>query len=138
MLLFCPSCSNVLNISTVSPEDIANAGNHRLECLTCPYQYILQARYYERKTFTHKEREDMFGGKGQWDNAQRARVQCTKDGCDGDEAAYYQVQIRSADEPMTSFYKVSLCALPGEGFLFYGVRFLLGGMRLMTWVVHDL
>ncbi|TVY50250.1 DNA-directed RNA polymerase III subunit RPC10, partial [Lachnellula cervina] len=88
-----------------SPDDIPNAGNHRLECLTCPYQYILQARYYERKTFTHKEREDMFGGKGQWDNAQRASVQCTKEGCDGDVAAYYQVQIRSADEPMTSFYK---------------------------------
>ena len=49
----------------------------------------------------------MFGGKGQWDNAQRASMQCPKEGCDGDEAAYYQVQIRSADEPMTSFYKVS-------------------------------
>lgn len=68
---------------------------------------MLAARYYERKTFTHKEREDMFGGAAQWDNAQKGSVQCPKEGCDGLEAAYYQVQIRSADEPMTSFYKVS-------------------------------
>ena len=33
-------------------------------------------------------------------------MQCPKDGCDGEEAAFFQVQIRSADEPMTGFYKV--------------------------------
>ena len=35
-------------------------------------------------------------------------MQCPKEGCEGEEAAYFQVQIRSADEPMTSFYKVSV------------------------------
>lgn len=49
----------------------------------------------------------MFGGPGAWDNAQKGQVQCPREGCDGDEAAFFQVQIRSADEPMTSFYKVS-------------------------------
>lgn len=34
-------------------------------------------------------------------------MQCPKEGCEGTEAAYFQVQIRSADEPMTSFFKVS-------------------------------
>lgn len=48
----------------------------------------------------------MFGGPGAWDNAQKGRVQCPREGCNGNEAAYFQVQIRSADEPMTSFYKV--------------------------------
>jgi len=33
-------------------------------------------------------------------------VQCTRDGCDNAQASFYQVQIRSADEPMTTFYKV--------------------------------
>ncbi|TVY52627.1 DNA-directed RNA polymerase III subunit RPC10, partial [Lachnellula suecica] len=98
MLLFCPSCSNVLNISEVPAHDEAHAGDHRLQCMTCPYQYILTKRYYERKTFTHKEKEDMFGGKEQWDNAQKANMQCPKEHCDGSEAAFYQVQIRSADE----------------------------------------
>jgi len=49
----------------------------------------------------------VFGGPGAWDNAQKAPVQCPKEGCGGEEAAYFQVQIRSADEPMTSFFKVS-------------------------------
>ena len=49
----------------------------------------------------------MFGGPGAWDNAQKQKTQCPKEDCGGMEAAYFQVQIRSADEPMTSFYKVS-------------------------------
>jgi len=115
MLLFCPSCSNVLTVSpvpaTVSPSDpTADAtGLNRLECLTCPYQYLLTKRYYERKTFTRPEREDVFGGPGAWDNAQKGEVQCPQEGCNGQEAAFFQVQIRSADEPMTSFYKCMTC-----------------------------
>lgn len=54
-----------------------------------------------------KEIEDVFGGPGAWDNAQKGETQCVKEGCNGTEAAYFQVQIRSADEPMTTFYKVS-------------------------------
>jgi Transcription factor S-II (TFIIS) len=50
----------------------------------------------------------VFGGPGAWDNADKAKMQCPRDGCDGEEAAFFQVQIRSADEPMTGFYKVSL------------------------------
>jgi len=81
---------------------------NRRECLSCPYQYLLTKRYFERKTFVRQEREDVFGGPGAWDNAQKQQgVQCPREGCEGEEAAYFQVQIRSADEPMTSFYKVS-------------------------------
>jgi DNA-directed RNA polymerase III subunit RPC11 len=105
----CPSCSNVLTVSTTTVDSSSEGGpSNRLECLTCPYQYILTKRFYERKTFMRKEREDVFGGPGAWDNAQKAKMQCPKEGCNGDEAAFFQVQIRSADEPMTGFYKVSL------------------------------
>ncbi len=83
---------------------------NRLECNTCPYQYILTKKFYERKEFARKEREDVFGGPGAWDNADKMEVQCPKDGCDGALAAFFQVQIRSADEPMTSFYKVRALA----------------------------
>ena len=63
-----------------------------------------------------KEREDVYGGPGAWDNAPKAAVQCTDAACNGTEAAYYQVQIRSADEPMTSFYKVGfVCLCAAEG-----------------------
>ncbi|CZR51497.1 probable DNA-directed RNA polymerase III subunit C11 [Phialocephala subalpina] len=108
MLLFCPSCSNVLTVSqTASPED--NSPVNRLECQTCPYQYIITKRYFERKNFARKEREDVFGGPGAWDNADKMQVQCPKEECDGSVAAFFQVQIRSADEPMTAFYKCMTC-----------------------------
>ncbi len=108
--IVCPSCSNVLTVSstTIDGEGGGQEPVNRLECQTCPYQYVLTKRYFERKTFVRKEREDVFGGPGAWDNADKAKMQCPKDGCDGDEAAFFQVQIRSADEPMTGFYKVSL------------------------------
>lgn len=48
-------------------------------------------------------------------------MQCPKEGCDGDEAAFYQVQIRSADEPMTGFYRVSFVVLFGAGNVANGV-----------------
>ena len=50
----------------------------------------------------------MFGGPDEFKNAPKQAVQCTKQECPGMEAAWYQVQIRSADEPMTTFYQVSL------------------------------
>lgn len=61
---------------------------------------------YSRRYFKKKEREDVFGGPEAWANADKTAVQCSTGTCEGKEAAFYQVQIRSADEPMTSFYKV--------------------------------
>ena len=85
-----------------SPE----TGRNRLECRTCPYQCAIEAPLFSRRTFKRKEREDVFGGPGAWDNADKTAAQCPATGCDGAEAAFYQIQIRSADEPMTSFFKV--------------------------------
>ncbi|RYP48156.1 hypothetical protein DL769_011239 [Monosporascus sp. CRB-8-3] len=104
MLLFCPHCSNIL---TVSPSP--DTGRNRLECRTCPYQCAIEAPLFSRRTFKKKEREDVFGGPGAWDNADKTRVQCPASGCNGNEAAFYQIQIRSADEPMTSFFKCMSC-----------------------------
>lgn len=81
-------------------------GLNRLECRTCPYEYAINEPLYSRRVFHRKEREDVFGGPGAWDNAQKGKAQCPAEGCDGEEAAFFQVQIRSADEPMTSFFKV--------------------------------
>jgi len=47
------------------------------------------------------------GGEGSWDNVDNTEAQCPVEDCDGDRAYFYMVQIRSADEPMTTFYKVS-------------------------------
>ena len=37
----------------------------------------------------------------------RRPVNCKEEKCENREAYFRQVQIRSADEPMTTFYKVS-------------------------------
>ncbi|EON95948.1 putative dna-directed rna polymerase iii subunit rpc10 protein [Phaeoacremonium minimum UCRPA7] len=103
MLLFCPTCANILTVSAMA------TGNNRLECRTCPYEFAISEPLYSRREFTRKEKEDVFGGPGAWDNAQKHTVQCPAEDCDGNEAAYFQVQIRSADEPMTTFYKCMKC-----------------------------
>ena len=49
----------------------------------------------------------MIGGKDAWNDANKTTVQCPNGECNGREAAFYSVQIRSADEPSTNFFRVS-------------------------------
>ncbi|KAM7205282.1 hypothetical protein V8F33_001113 [Rhypophila sp. PSN 637] len=102
-ILFCPHCANLLILSRME------TGSNRLECRTCPYEHPIDRPIFSRKNFTRKEKEDVFGGPKAWENAQKGRVQCDSNSCNGMEAAYFQVQIRSADEPMTTFYKCMTC-----------------------------
>jgi DNA-directed RNA polymerase III subunit RPC11 len=47
--------------------------------------------------------------------ADKETVQCPNEKCRNHEAYWYQLQIRSADEPMTAFYKVRrVLALPNS------------------------
>jgi len=109
MLLFCPVCSNTLTVSRTPADDIHIHGVNRLECRTCPYQFVLDKRYYERRYMKRKEVEDVMGGAGAWDNVDQTDTQCPAENCGGDRAFFYQVQIRSADEPMTTFLKCTKC-----------------------------
>ncbi|KAI9856215.1 MAG: RNA polymerase III C11 subunit [Vezdaea acicularis] len=103
MLVFCPACSNALTVT--STEEVPP--QNRLECRTCPYQFIIDKRYYERRYFPRKEDDDVLGGEGSWDNVDKQDdVPCPSESCSNREAYFYQVQIRSADEPMTTFYRV--------------------------------
>jgi DNA-directed RNA polymerase subunit M/transcription elongation factor TFIIS len=72
----CPSCSNMLTISTLkhhelAPSDQVHAGKNRFECRTCPYQMILDRRYYERKNMETKAAEDVLGGADSWKNVDK-------------------------------------------------------------------
>lgn len=62
--------------------------------------------YHRRKT-DRKEIDDVLGGQGSWDNVDQTRTQCPT--CGHDKAYFFQLQIRSADEPMTTFYKCVNC-----------------------------
>ncbi|RMY64923.1 hypothetical protein D0862_15301 [Hortaea werneckii] len=73
MLLFCPSCSNMLIISTIPHDhDGTHGGKNRFECRTCPYQMILDRKYYERKNMDLKGAEDVLGGADSWKNVDQA------------------------------------------------------------------
>ncbi|KAL9043014.1 MAG: hypothetical protein Q9214_003621 [Letrouitia sp. 1 TL-2023] len=109
MLLFCPVCSNSLIVSRSDPSNELPEGQNRLQCRACPYQFLIKDRVYERIEFKRKEIEDVIGGKDAWANVDKTDAQCPREGCDGSEAFFYQVQIRSADEPMTTFYKCTIC-----------------------------
>lgn len=94
---------------------------------------ILDKRYFERKFMKSKEVEDVLGGADSWKNVDKTEsqwiclekrknrsrdrtacacllttvvVNCKEEKCDNRSAYFRQVQIRSADEPMTTFYKV--------------------------------
>ncbi|EMD01132.1 hypothetical protein BAUCODRAFT_21075 [Baudoinia panamericana UAMH 10762] len=114
MLLFCPSCSNMLTITTIpashcAPTNIDEANKNRFECRTCPYQMILDRKYFERKTMDLKAPEAVLGGAESWKNVDKTEVRCKNETCDSLQAYFRQVQIRSADEPMTNFYKCVKC-----------------------------
>jgi len=66
----------MLTISTLkhhelAPSDQVHAGKNRFECRTCPYQMILDRRYYERKNMETKAAEDVLGGADSWKNVDK-------------------------------------------------------------------
>ena len=72
----CPTCSNMLRVSKVPAGDPATeqyADQNRFECLTCPYQYIIKKRFYERKVLPLRNVDDVIGGEGAWDGVEKAR-----------------------------------------------------------------
>ncbi|KAI9756116.1 MAG: hypothetical protein M4579_004003 [Chaenotheca gracillima] len=109
MLLFCPTCSNALTVTKTLISDDEPQGANQLECRTCPYRYVLERRWFDRRLMKRKEVEDVMGGANAWDNVDKTDAQCPAENCDGGKAFFYQVQIRSADEPMTTFLKCTTC-----------------------------
>ncbi|THH03239.1 hypothetical protein EW145_g6414 [Phellinidium pouzarii] len=54
-----------------------------------------------RERLRRKDVDDVLGGEATWRDADSTSVACPK--CDNDRAYFYQLQIRSADEPMTTY-----------------------------------
>lgn len=50
------------------------------------------------------------GGDAAWENADSMEEACTREGCTNRRAYFFQLQTRSADEPMTTFYRCTVCA----------------------------
>ncbi|GAA99802.1 uncharacterized protein L969DRAFT_84147 [Mixia osmundae IAM 14324] len=103
-MIFCPTCANLLIVQT--SEQSTNC----FGCPTCPYLYPIKRKYYDPKPQKRKQVDDVLGGEDAWKNVDSMAVPCTKKDCNGTRAYYMQIQTRSADEPMTTFYRCTLCA----------------------------
>ncbi|KAK9460988.1 uncharacterized protein V1516DRAFT_623774 [Lipomyces oligophaga] len=105
MLTFCPDCSNLLTIS-----QSRTSGGYRFECKSCPYEFPITSKtqIFARRAMKRKQLDDVLGGEGAWDNADQTMAQCANE-CGNDRAYFFQLQIRSADEPMTTFYRCTTC-----------------------------
>jgi DNA-directed RNA polymerase III subunit RPC11 len=99
-MLFCPTCANILLIE----KTIAD---FRFFCKTCPYVFVLEQKFEKKMQLERKEVDDVLGGKEAWENVDQIDATCPK--CSNERAYFMQIQIRSADEPMTTFYKCTKC-----------------------------
>lgn len=95
---FCPTCANVLLV-----EHAETGREVRFFCQTCPYIYVIQQKVTKKLQLPKKEVDDVLGGEEAWKNVDRTEVTCPR--CSNGEAFFMQIQIRSADEPMSTFYK---------------------------------
>ncbi|CAG8829851.1 3174_t:CDS:2 [Gigaspora margarita] len=101
-MLFCPCCGNLLLIKTLTQ------GEQAFYCQTCPYIFPIGGRggkslYKNRTTLKRKEVDDVLGGEEGWKNVDSTEARCPK--CEHPRAYFMQIQTRSADEPMSIFYK---------------------------------
>ncbi|CAL1712263.1 unnamed protein product [Somion occarium] len=92
-MLFCPNCANMLVIST-------ETGFNKWACNTCAYEFPIAKQMTSRTKLKRKEVDDVLGGDEMWKHADSTSATCPK--CDHGRAYFYQLQIRSADEPMTT------------------------------------
>eukprot|EP00727_Mastigamoeba_balamuthi_P008998 m51a1_g4720 putative rna polymerase iii (110) ;mRNA; f:320462-320961 len=96
MGVFCPHCGNLLLSDS--------QGGTRLFCPTCPYYFAVRERFSHAAQIKLKQVDAIFGGEAAWKNATKTNlVSCEK--CSHVGAYFLQIQIRSADEPTTTFYR---------------------------------
>lgn len=97
---FCPRCANLLLLTDSFSEVVYT-------CPTCTFSAPIEEEEAFPLSLRQKEVDDVLGGPDAWKNVDRTEAKCTQ--CDHNQAFYMQVQIRSADEPMTTFYKCCSC-----------------------------
>lgn len=65
--------------------------------------HIIPPQYTSRVELRRKQVDDVLGGADAWKNVDSTDVTCPR--CEHGRAYFMQIQIRSADEPSSIFYK---------------------------------
>ncbi|KAK8926350.1 hypothetical protein KSP39_PZI018709 [Platanthera zijinensis] len=99
-LEFCPNCANLLEIEAPS-----GTRKMRFFCPTCPYICPINSKIVYKEILVSKEMEPIFNVADEMKNAPKTQASCPR--CHHGEIYFKQIQIRPADEPMTSFYTCS-------------------------------
>ena len=99
-MLFCPTCGNLLLLER-------SVNIMRFYCKTCPYVFNINQTLKNYSVYDKKSSDSILGGKEAWENVAKTEATCPK--CEGSKAYFKQIQIRSADEPSTIFYKCVDC-----------------------------
>lgn len=98
-MYFCPLCSSLL---------VIEQGNQmELVCPACPYFYKIISPITNTQYRTVKKINKILGGKDEMKYGNKCTINCPK--CNNTEALFMELQTRSADEPMTIFYKCTKC-----------------------------
>lgn len=95
-----------LNAHTPLPA-LQNIGAMRFFCQTCPYMQPVHTTVTKQLPLQRKKVDDVLGGEEAWANVDQTDATCPS--CGNARAYFMQIQIRSADEPMTTFYKCTKC-----------------------------
>jgi DNA-directed RNA polymerase III subunit RPC11 len=72
--------------------------------------FKVEQAFENRIQLQRKEVDDVLGGDDAWKNVDKTQIFCANQTlCKNNQAYFKQIQIRSADEPMTTFYKCTEC-----------------------------
>jgi DNA-directed RNA polymerase III subunit RPC11 len=95
------------HVTQVSEHGGTGSNGSRFYCSTCPYSWSIIKSQVSKVYPERKQVDDILGGAAAWENVDRTMAVCPK--CNHNEAYFLQMQIRSADEPMSIFYKCVQC-----------------------------
>jgi len=100
---FCPHDGTLLIV-----DNNGRLGQFRFRCVVCPYVHNISEPVVTRLKLKVKQLDDILGGEEEWKNTPQTDSVCPE--CHHRRAYYMQLQTRSADEPMTIFYRCVECA----------------------------
>eukprot|EP01095_Lingulamoeba_sp_RSL-Kostka_P015148 TRINITY_DN6872_c0_g1_i1.p1 TRINITY_DN6872_c0_g1~~TRINITY_DN6872_c0_g1_i1.p1 ORF type:complete len:111 (+),score=28.37 TRINITY_DN6872_c0_g1_i1:57-389(+) len=101
-MFFCPCCGNLL-LTELASEGL------RFFCQTCPYVCDIEKTITKKIALERKKVDDVLGGTEEWKNFPVMTISCENPKCKGNSANFMQLQIRSADEPATTFFNCTTC-----------------------------